>query len=136
MNAILRFNRWQLTEYISLVDDLISISTLLFLKEVKVLGLKIADKGSGSGTDQAKLEELEQQAEDARRKAVELREQLDELYTGTTETTIVDSIISGLKEGKRSVKDFADDFKGYILWVNVVGFMLQGNECFKTENRP
>ncbi|MBD0822650.1 phage tail tape measure protein [Aestuariibaculum marinum] len=80
-------------------------------KEVKLLGITIGKKGSGSGTDAAKLEELEQKAEDARRKAVELREQLDELYTGTTENTIVDSIIAGLKEGKKSVSDFADGFK-------------------------
>ncbi|WP_142783345.1 phage tail tape measure protein [Changchengzhania lutea] len=80
-------------------------------KEVKFLGVRIGKKGKGSGTDPAKLEEFEQKAEDARRKAQELREQLDELYTGTTEQTIVDSIISGLKEGKRSVADFADDFK-------------------------
>ncbi|MEE9408274.1 MAG: phage tail tape measure protein [Polaribacter sp.] len=80
-------------------------------KEVKFLGLKLWSKGSGSGTDPAKLEELEQKAEDARRKAQELKEQLDELYTGTTQATIVDSIISGLKEGKRSVADFAENFK-------------------------
>ncbi|MDB0602365.1 phage tail tape measure protein [Tenacibaculum maritimum] len=80
-------------------------------KEVKFLGIGLWKKGSGSGTDPAKLEELEQKAEAARRKAQELKEQLDELYTGTTQTTIVDSIISGLKEGKRSIADFADNFK-------------------------
>ena len=68
-------------------------------------------KVKGSGTDPAKLEELEERAEEARRRAEELRQQLDELYTGTTQATIVDSIISGLKEGKRSVEDFADNFK-------------------------
>ena len=83
-------------------------------KEVKFLGAKLWSKGSGSGTDPAKLEELEQKAEAARQKAIELREQLDELYTGTTQTTIVDSIISGLKEGKSSVADFADNFKDLI----------------------
>ena len=80
-------------------------------KQVKFLGVKLWEKGSGSGTSPEKLEELEQKAEDARRKAQELKEQLDELYTGTTQTTIVDSIISGLKEGNRSVADFADNFK-------------------------
>ncbi|WP_417198144.1 phage tail tape measure protein [Bizionia sp.] len=80
-------------------------------KEIKYLGITIANKGRGSGTDQAKLEELEETAESARREAEELRAQLDELYTGTTQTTIVDSIISGLKEGKKSVADFANDFK-------------------------
>tara|TARA_B110001452_G_scaffold267033_1_gene275491 strand:- start:986 stop:4756 length:3771 start_codon:yes stop_codon:yes gene_type:complete len=80
-------------------------------KEVRFLGVRLGDKGSGSGTDPAKLEELAKKIEDAKRKAIELKEQLNELYTGTTETTIVDSIISGLKEGKRSVADFADNFK-------------------------
>lgn len=80
-------------------------------KEVKLLGITIGKKGEGSGTDPEKLEEIEQKAEDARRKAEELREQLDELYTGTTQSTIVDNIIAGLKEGKKSVADFADNFK-------------------------
>ncbi len=80
-------------------------------KEVKLLGVSLGKKGAGSGTDPAKLDELEQKAEDARRKVEELKEQLAELYTGTTHSTIVDSIISGLKEGKSSVADFADNFK-------------------------
>ena len=80
-------------------------------KEVKVFGITVGKKGQGSGTDPAKLEELEQKAEAARRKAEELKDQLDELYTGTTETTIVDSIIAGLREGRSSVADFANDFK-------------------------
>ncbi len=80
-------------------------------KEVRFLGVKLWNKGKGSGTDPAKLEELERKAEEARRKAEELKDQLDELYTGTTQETIVDSIISGLKEGKRSVADFANNFK-------------------------
>ena len=91
--------------------DLAKQAELEARKEVKFLGIRIGKKGKGSGTDPAKLEELEQKAEDARRKAQELREQLDELYTGTTQATIVDSIISGLKEGKRTVADFADNFK-------------------------
>jgi len=91
--------------------DLAKKAELAARKEVKLLGIRIGKKGKGSGTSPEKLEELEQRAEDARRKAGELREQLDELYTGTTEATIVDSIISGLKEGKRTVADFADNFK-------------------------
>ncbi|AOR28719.1 phage tail length tape-measure protein [Formosa sp. Hel1_33_131] len=91
--------------------DLAKQAELEARKEVKFLGIRIGKKGKGSGTDPAKLEELEQKAEEARRKAQELREQLDELYTGTTQATIVDSIISGLKEGKRTVADFANNFK-------------------------
>ena len=80
-------------------------------KEVKFLGITIGKKDDGSGTDPAKLEELEQKAEDAKRKVTELKDELSELYTGTTQTTIIDSIISGLKEGKNSVADFANNFK-------------------------
>lgn len=81
-------------------------------KEIKYLGITIAKKGKGSGTDQGKLEDLEEKAEDAKQRVQELREQLDELYTGTTQGTIVDSIIAGLKEGKKEIADFADTFQG------------------------
>ena len=81
------------------------------VKEIKLLGIRMGKKRTGSGTDLAKLEELDQKAKDAKRKVQELNEELDQLYTGTTEMTIVDSIISGLKEGKKSVKDFADNFR-------------------------
>jgi|GEM_PF-6809585 len=80
-------------------------------KEIKYLGITVAKKGRASGTDQAKLEEFEKAAEEAKREVEELNEQLNELYTGTTQTTIVDSIISGFKEGKKSAADFADNFK-------------------------
>ncbi|MHA7829450.1 MAG: phage tail tape measure protein [Flagellimonas sp.] len=80
-------------------------------KQVKLLGITIGKKGSGSGTDPAKLEELEQQAEEARRKVVELRNEINELYTGATSTTLADSIIEGFKEGKRSAADFAETFE-------------------------
>jgi len=80
-------------------------------KQVKLLGITIGKKGSGSGTDPAKLEELEQQAEDARRRVEELKNEINELYTGATSTTLADSIIDGFKEGRRSAADFANDFE-------------------------
>ena len=80
-------------------------------KEVKLLGIRVGKKRKGSGTDPEKLEELDQKAIDATRRVEELNEELNQLYTGTTQKTIVDSIISGLKEGKRSVKDFANSFQ-------------------------
>ena len=80
-------------------------------KQVKVLGLTIAKKGKGSGTDQAKLEELEQKAEDARREVVELQKELNELFTGTTADSIVDSLIQGFREGKLAAEDFAETFE-------------------------
>lgn len=80
-------------------------------KEIKYLGITVANKGRGSGTDQAKLDELQDKIEESKRAAAELQEQLNELYTGTTHASIVDGIIAGLKEGKKSVADFADNFK-------------------------
>ena len=79
-------------------------------KQVKLLGITIGKKGKGSGSDQAKLEELADQAEEARRKAQELREELQQIYTGTTAQSITDSIIEGFRNGKLAAEDFADDF--------------------------
>ncbi|EIJ37770.1 phage tail tape measure protein, TP901 family [Galbibacter orientalis DSM 19592] len=80
-------------------------------KDIKYLGITVANKGRGSGTDQAKLDALEKELEEAKRAVVEFQEELNELFTATTQTTIVDSIISGFKEGKKSAADFANDFK-------------------------
>lgn len=80
-------------------------------KEIKYLGITIAKKGRGSGTDQAKLDELQEKAEEARREVEALNDELNEIYTGTTQKSIADSIISGLREGKKEVKEFADTFE-------------------------
>ena len=80
-------------------------------KQVKLLGITIGKKGAGSGTDPAKLDELEQQAEEARRKVEELKNEINEIYTGATSTTLADSIIDGFREGKRSAADFANSFE-------------------------
>lgn len=79
-------------------------------KQVKLLGITIGKKGKGSGTDQAKLEELAEQAEEARRKVQELREELQQIYTGTNAQSITDSIIEGFRNGKLAAEDFAEDF--------------------------
>ncbi len=79
-------------------------------KQVKLLGLTIGKKGKGSGTDAAKLEELADQAEEARRKVQELKEELQQIYTGTTAQSITDSIIEGFRNGKLAAEDFATDF--------------------------
>jgi predicted unusual protein kinase regulating ubiquinone biosynthesis (AarF/ABC1/UbiB family) len=42
----------------------------------------------------------------------ELKEYTDELYTATTRESIANAIIEGFSDGKRSAKDFADDFEG------------------------
>lgn len=80
-------------------------------KEVKFLGLTVGNKGEGSGTDPKKLEELEQQAEDARRRVEELNKEIDELFTGTTSQNIADGILAGLEEGKRGAEEFATNFE-------------------------
>lgn len=80
-------------------------------KEVKFLGIGLGDKGEGSGTDPEKLEELQRAAEDARREVTALAQEIDELYTGTTQSSIVDSIVSGFEEGKTAAADFADTFE-------------------------
>ena len=80
-------------------------------KKVKFLGITVGDKGSGSGTDLDKIEELADGAEAARIKLLELRQAIDELYTGTTSQTITDSILQGFEEGKKGAEDFAGTFE-------------------------
>lgn len=79
-------------------------------KEVKVLGITVGRKGAGSGTDPRKLEELADQAVEARRRVKELNDEINEIFTGTTSQNIADSILDGLLEGKRGAEEFADDF--------------------------
>ena len=80
-------------------------------KEVRVLGIRVADKGEGSGTDPEKIEQLREQAEEARREVEELNREINELFTGTTASSIVDAIVQGFEEGKRSARDFAGNFE-------------------------
>ncbi|MFI2744194.1 phage tail tape measure protein [Zhouia sp. PK063] len=80
-------------------------------KEVKLFGITIGKKGQGSGTDQAKLDEYEEKIKQANEDLEDLQIQFYEFLTGTTSKTIVDSLIDGFKEGKKSVADFADTFE-------------------------
>jgi len=80
-------------------------------KQVKILGTTIAKKGKGSGTDQAKIEEFQQKAEEARREVEALNQELNELFTGTTASSITDSIIQGFRDGYTAVEDFAESFE-------------------------
>lgn len=80
-------------------------------KEVKFLGITLARKGDGSGTDPEKVAEFEEAAKAARDEVIRLEEEIRELYTGTTTAGIVDSIVDGFKEGKKSAEDFAGDFE-------------------------
>lgn len=80
-------------------------------KEVKFLGLTVGSKGEGSGTDPEKILELEKAAEDARRKVVELNNEINEIFTGTTSGSIVEALVQGFEEGKNSARDFASTFE-------------------------
>jgi TP901 family phage tail tape measure protein len=80
-------------------------------KEVKFLGLTIGNKGAGSGTDPEKIRELQEAAEDARREVLALENEIDELFTGTTSDSIVNALIDGFAEGKKSAEDFAGTFE-------------------------
>jgi hypothetical protein len=60
----------------------------------------------------AEVQEYIKQLSDAVDKQKELKEYTDELYTATTRESIANAIIEGFSDGKRSAKDFADDFEG------------------------
>ncbi len=73
----------------------------------------------GQLTDKAK--ELFLELQKARDEGLDIDRLLEEnklaaqqLFTGTTSDNIADTIAKGLAEGKRSVKDFADDFEGFM----------------------
>jgi len=94
-------------------------------KQVKLLGITVGKKGKGSGTDQAKLDELATQADEARRKVAELKEELNQLYTGTNAQSITDSIVEGFRNGKYAVEDFADDVTRLIQNALLQAFQIQ-----------
>lgn len=81
-------------------------------RRVKFLGITVGKKGSGSGTDQGKIDELKDKATEATRKVVELRQQIAEIGTGAEKSTMLDAIISDLQAGKVAVEDFSDGFEG------------------------
>ena len=80
-------------------------------KEVRLLGIKVGDKGEGSGTDPERIQQIQDEAEEARRKVEELNREIAEIYTGTSASSIVDQLVSGFEEGKRSAEDFANTFE-------------------------
>lgn len=77
-------------------------------KEVKLLGIRVGKKGKGSGTDPAKLEEFKQKAEEARRKVEKLKEEIKELWVGTSKEGIVDNILDDLEKAKGKLTDFKE----------------------------
>ena len=67
-------------------------------------------------TDTAKvlferLRSLKDEGEDVAGMMDDLNEEMREAFTGTTTSSIADSILQGFAAGKRSAQDFADDFE-------------------------
>ena len=67
-------------------------------------------------TDTAKvlferLKALKEEGEDVAGMMDDLNEEMREAFTGTTTSSIADSILQGFAAGKRSAQDFADDFE-------------------------
>lgn len=67
-------------------------------------------------TDSAKvlfeqLQKLKEEGEDVAGMIDDLNEEMKESFTGTTVDSIADSILQGFAEGKRSAREFADDFR-------------------------
>ena len=57
------------------------------------------------------LRKLKEEGADVADLIDDLNQEMKEAFTGTTVDSITDSIIRGFAEGKRSAKDFADDFQ-------------------------
>lgn len=57
------------------------------------------------------LRKLKEEGADVADLIDDLNQEMKEAFTGTTVDSITDSIIRGFTEGKRSAKDFADDFQ-------------------------
>ncbi|HEY4207979.1 MAG TPA: hypothetical protein VGM31_14245 [Puia sp.] len=70
----------------------------------------------GELSDKAKelfqeLQQLKQDGADVTQALADAKDQLDQIFTGTTSDDISASIIDGFKQGKRGAEDFADDFQ-------------------------
>lgn len=85
--------------------------TTLTFKELKDLDASGLLEG---GTKQMydRLVELERQGADIDKILKENAEAWNEILTGTTSSSITDSIVEGFKNGKRAAADFADDWEG------------------------
>ncbi|WP_139959167.1 phage tail tape measure protein [Flavicella sediminum] len=95
-------------------------------KAVKVFGIKVGKKGTGSGTDQAKLEQFQADADAAKQEIIELKEEYDAFITSTTRDTFADNIFEGLKDGESAIESFANAFE------DIVGNAIL--ETFKKEH--
>ncbi len=94
-------------------------------KKTKFLGLTVGDKGSGSGTSQEKLDELEEKLKATKREAEAVQDEINELLTGTSKATIADELLAGFKEGKIAAKDFTSTFEDLMKNALIDSFKLQ-----------
>ncbi len=58
------------------------------------------------------LKKLKEEGKSLEEELKTLEEERKQAWTGTTQSTVFDNIIEGFKNGKKSAKDFADDFEG------------------------
>ncbi|WP_138481530.1 tape measure protein [Dyadobacter bucti] len=91
------------------IEDYINL-----LAEIKRGGGKLYGKEVVEADVKA-LEDLINTYNDAVAQQKELMNELKAYYTGTTEEGIVDSIVQGFIDGKRSAMDFAEDFEQMML---------------------
>ena len=94
-------------------------------KKVKVIGITVSKKGKGSGTDLKKVEEFEQKAKDAAREVEKLQNEIHELLTGSTRSTVADELIKGFREGKMAAEDFTQTFEGLMRNALLESFKLK-----------
>ena len=94
-------------------------------KEIKLLGITVGSKGSGSGTDAEKIKEFEDAIDELEHKLTRLQQEIYETLTATTASSITDSIIQGFEDGKSSITDFAGTFEDTIKKAIVESFKLK-----------
>jgi hypothetical protein len=77
------------------------------------------------------LQEYINGLEEAKQSQKEFTDALNESLTGTTQNKILDSILSGLREGKRGIPDFVDTFSGMMKEAMLESLRLQESEDVK-----
>lgn len=94
-------------------------------KVVKFLGIKVGDKGKGSGTDTEAVKDFEDAIDELEHRLVQLQLEIYETLTGATATSITDSIIKGFADGKSSIEDFAGTFEDLMKKAIIETFKLK-----------
>jgi len=94
-------------------------------KVTKVLGVTVAKKGKGSGTDEEAVKKFEDAIDELEHKLKNLQIEIFETLTATTRDSITDSIIEGFKNGKSSIADFASTFEDLMKNAIIESFKLK-----------